>query len=1010
MTRRNFPKLIVTMALVLLCTVMLAGCSKGNAFPSEGINLDKVYLSNGSISVTEGEMYKTLKNKYGLDELTKAINKVVFKEQIDKYNANKNDAKYKSYAEYYVDKACYNLTDKDKINEYDLTTKIKSQKTFLDTLATYGVNVDYTMLSSGEYDIYQDAVCQYYIVDIAIKIYADEIAKKSWDGYVTIEGSKITDRYSEEDFTDAVKAELEKEQTEKIVEEYNKNYKNRGDMLGVLVRFNDANEYDEVLKLLCLKTSGGKWYQIPYDAEAEDFDKYYANYKITNETALTDVEVFAYFMIMFNYINSYRSSIINDMGWSTESIDDIVASFKSVDRSKGVACVNAIKAEAGNEDGTIKYGTVDENDVYTPSEFIAKLTSAEMDPDGDFTLTYDEYYSKYFTIYNHFYSTLKTTGQKFSTKGITYSNSITGNDGTFIGFKLAENKIVKLFNEETVETTDGDGEEAEETKYTFLETEAAVALKAEIIEAILENDVKSMVDGGYEGLVAGVYNYEKLYKNKKIKIYDTDLQLLYSLKNADYKKTSASSKDAVAEVNGTKILAKDLCDSLLNAYAPIVSLSTAFDKWLVAEYQAGRFENQITAKELKESSENAYNYYMSYFANGTDQISGYNLPASVGKKAFMKIAFGATTMKEAIKNYFEPLVLKQLFYSNLDPYYANEGASIGSPYEKLAVFAKNQYDAYFSLTYQNLLIYIDMNGDEELEDPTEYLETLNAAEQAEFKALIEDFCDEIKQFVSEAKSLTTGVSNFATEYNKASRFDERWGKYKKSGLFIKLEASTTSTNTASLVEPFLNRLEEVYNENSNWDATEDPQIKGNFIPFFDHEIGRSYENILVTEYGYHLVLFTAAANKPNAKFDLEASKYKNILYSYKNNSGEVYATKTVDNVLSSTPYPSANQIEVYIRDAELYGSNLNLYTDTYNSVKSTFADVYTRYTSSTHRTMLILEILIKDGFNYEDNANAIRTDKTIEITKLQMDNYADAEDNLYNGWFEAFGYTSKFAK
>ena len=93
MTKKLFPKMLVTLILAFVFTFMLTGCSKGNAFPSEGIDLDKAYLSNSSITVTEGELYKTLKTKYGLDLLTKAINKVVFADQIATYNAHKGDAK-----------------------------------------------------------------------------------------------------------------------------------------------------------------------------------------------------------------------------------------------------------------------------------------------------------------------------------------------------------------------------------------------------------------------------------------------------------------------------------------------------------------------------------------------------------------------------------------------------------------------------------------------------------------------------------------------------------------------------------------------------------------------------------------------------------------------------------------------------------------------------------------------------------------------------------------------------
>lgn len=1004
MSKRYFPKLIVTFALVFLFSFMLTGCSKGNSYPKDGIEYDKAYLTNGTVTLTVGELYENLKTDYGLDLLEKLINKQVFKEQIEKYNAN--EAEYREFLEYYVDEACYQETDKDKLAELDNDVLAKSQKAFLESLITFGVDIDLTQNSDGLYDIYQESVAQYFIADIAIKIFAKELATKEWNGLVELTDDGIIDLYEENELTDAIKAEIEETQTDKIVKKYISDHKEKGDMYGLLIRFTNKTEYNETLKLLCLKAVGGKWYQIPY-TETDDFDSYYANYAIDkDDVALTDVEVFANFIIMYNFLNSYRSSIVNDMGWSSNTIDEIVNDFKTTDRTIANACIAAIKADAGNEDGSVKFGSVNEDTlVYTPSDFITNLLS--FDEDGDFVLEYDEFYTDYTTIYNHFKNTLKTTGQKFSTSGIEYTNKITGSSSTFLGFKLAENMVTKLYNETTTTYTDADGEEAEKTVYTFLDTEAAKELKQTIIDEIIDYEVYLMTDGDYSQLVQSKYAYDGIYK-KNLKIYDADLQLLYAKENALYKKTSSTSSSAIAVINDVEITAKDFCDELVNLYGPIVSLSLVFDKYLVAEYENGYFEGIISDKELNTACENAFNNYMNAFAQGQDQLSGYQLPASIGKKAYMSIAFKANTMKEAVNEYFKPLVLKELYYDNLDLYYETKDGL--DPYEVMAEYAQKEFEEYFSLTYQNLLIYIDMNGDEELEDPNEYLATLTETEATEFKALIEDFADAITAKVEEGTSLANGLSNFATEYNKANLFDETWGKYKKAGLFIKLEASATSTTGASLVEPFYNRLVEVYNDATNWDTVENYRIEGSFVPFFDHEIGKSYDTIVCTEFGYHLVLFTAAGKKPNAEFDSENAKYQNITYNYKNEDGEIYNTVVVKDVLSENAYPSRNQIEVYVRDNELYGSNLNLFTETYTNVKSSLEKVYTRYTSSTHRTLAIIDVLISEGFNFSDKTISKRVNTSINVTINQLDSYKDAEDNIYLDWFEDFGYNSKFAE
>lgn len=1013
MTKKHFPKLFLSTIMLFLLCVVVAGCSNGSRVPTEGINADSVYLSNGTVKVTNGDLYKNLKTTYGLDILTEAINKVVFKDEIAEYYKDPTNEIYKKYFEYFVDKDCYSQTDKTKVDAFTTEERAKAQKAFLDNLKTYNLAIDFTTSADGEYDVYQKAVADYYIVSIAVAIYSYKMAEKEFAGLIelgsTSSSEGIKDIYSESDLTDAIKKEIEDAQTKKIVDYYTSKVENRGDMLGLLIKFNNTNEYQDTIKLLRLKTQGGVWYQIPYK-DVTDFDSYYANYAINKDTdkALTDAEIFAYFIIMFNFINSYRSSIVYDMGWSSTDDIDILVQNISKDVQAGKDVVASIVADCADASGNIKYGTVDEKTgEYTASDFIAKLLSK--DEKGFFTIEYDEYYSSYFSIYNHFFSTLKTTGQRFSTNYITISEDSTdGNQSVFLGFKLAENEKIKLYDEETVKTTDDDGEETETTKYTFVNDD----LKKEIIGKILAERVENIIYNDYSGMVKSRYTYDKIFSKKQVKIYDQDLQTLYSLSNTNYKKTSASSKASVAVINGQEITAKELSETLISRYGAIVSVSLAFDGWLVNAYDEGRFDKEITKSQFKTACENVYTSYMYYFANGTDNVTSHSLPASIGKKAYIQLAFNSSTMKEAIEYYVKPLVLKQLFFGNLDQYYTSEATTGLKPFEVLAEYASNVYNDYFSLTMRNLLITIDMDNKVEQEDPREYVASLTEAEATEFKALVCEFADKIATYVNGAKTKETGLTNFITEYNKASRFDTTWGKFRKAGLFVTLEESATYTNTSSLVPEFYDHLIEVYTDASHWSTVEEPKyVKGDFLPFFDHEVGTSYDNLLVTKYGYHLELFTAAANRSDCRFDSTEEKYQNITFNYKNQDSEIYKTSKVENINNTNATPSANQIEVYVRDYELYSaSNLNLPTSIYTAVKASFSDVYTRYTSSTHRTMIIMQVLSKSNFQFASNDVAKLCDEITDITVKQLDSYAKTEDNLYNNWFEAFGLNVKFAK
>lgn len=990
MTRKDFLKkwlpVILTIVLIISLALIFTSCGRSKTTPYGSLSDSKYYANvNGNgwtYKLSEKELYDNVKLD-SKDTLIKEIDRIVYKDEIEDYKNNvSTNERYQKYLKDAINNACYKTTDEDTISEYKTKTKLTYQRQYLDSLISAGVNVDETLGSDGLYNIYgQDSINEYYEIDIAKKIYTyNKLSKELDEKYCMKDGVFGSDYCGDDVNIDDIDLDEEGKFPKDFYTDYESDYKGKGNLGAIVISFTTEAEYKSTIETLRLATYGSRWYQIEActDEKCETdpvfASKWYAEksaeIKKTNRTDyLKDNEVLAYYLLMYNYMYEYRTSIVFDIlnqeGYDTTNLD-METIFKYINKGtqagadivKTLSESEVVREIAPEDDSELEKFTYD------------KL--ANLDTEDFFTYEYDELSSST-TIRTYIYSTLKaytSNNEDYSSIDSRYSiSSRTQGSTYFIAYKLTQSAD-KEYNAE---------------------------LRNEIRENMIEDSLTSS-----EISSRNLSRYEELFKNKEIKIYDPLLEIIYSVEYSAYKKTQDKSSTAVAVVCGNEILVDDFSKTVLDLYGVNTTVDLVFGEYLKHDET---YTKQISRDDLVTS----YNNYMNYFSNG--YYEGYGYPASIGKESFLRIFFNASSMDEAIDKVILPQQLKALYYTDFD----NQVYNGKTVYELFEKYTKANYDEYLSLTYQNLLIYIDMDNDGKQDNPYE----LSNEKLAEYQELVESLANAIKTRIDSSYGVTkaTAVSNIVTEYQGFSRYQTQafrdyaashpttstdWSKYKKAGIQLLLESSATTTNSeiANFATEFADRLKEVYaNEpgtGSHWD------VDNTFVPFLD-------TTATMTQFGWHVILFTNGAKATSAKFTAANDTkgiYTNLVYNYKYKDAV-----TVANAYNDNDNPSANQIEIYIRDLNTGKKvNVNLPSTSYNvysTVKTYFGSIYTRYTSASYNTILAIKYLKDQNTNpFTTEFNSTRFNKLLDIAERSIDGYIDyeAEAGVYTGWWTDFDY------
>lgn len=415
--------------------------------------------------------------------------------------------------------------------------------------------------------------------------------------------------------------------------------------------------------------------------------------------------------------------------------------------------------------------------------------------------------------------------------------------------------------------------------------------------------------------------YENRY-NHNIKIYDSYLEAIYeynyktfyetTLKLTDYNKyktTKKTKKEVIVSYQATagdkksvkEFTALDLFNRLEAKYASS-SVATLVENYILISDKAlnniynpytNEIYNESDYKNLMNSEINTLrkNFESDYFTYSYLAYYGFtpNFSAKYGWKKFIKDYFVAYSDQELLTvSTYGGTIYSSALATYIDSLY---------DYAAIKDAMQEDYDDWYSSTVINLLITIDYdyNADDSSDDSASLildetkhwendveddkkseLSKTQIALAKELASLIFNVANETNagKLIDQLNAVVTLYNDAAYDYNEdewntarannTSIYDYNYfGKYKLSGLNIKVESAATYDSTSSILEPFADECKKLYQEAANLNLLD----KTFDVPLLSSEA-------FYTDYGYHMIAVTGATSKEDLPTEEEIAIYQ----------------------------------------------------------------------------------------------------------------------------------------
>lgn len=456
-------------------------------------------------------------------------------------------------------------------------------------------------------------------------------------------------------------------------------------------------------------------------------------------------------------------------------------------------------------------------------------------------------------------------------------------------------------------------------------------------------------------LYSDSYSLERYYFEERAKhnivFYDHYLERLYqfayetcyqSLSITDfeeYKLNKKRSKTVVAKIDELQITADDLFTALETKYSPIYVASsvnryqilkdnTLYNPWTKT------IDKKYVNKAVKADVNSVKNYFtLDYFANYYGYyyfgISPYNFDSSYGWDNFIKDYYGVSEEKDL-------LLLSSVFGSQGRVYadslrtYRNKVITYDVINEQMK--KRNNDDKLYDVDVLNVIIYVDYNYDgtadtkKSTSNPKVTEENWNdeqvklAYKLAEIFMTKEDLIETGED--EEEKTRYEKLEEMVEIYNEASCFktpDEnddaltnQFAEFKKAGLFVKLEKSTFD-QCDSLVEEFHDAMHKMWAvaKNSEAGLTETHNML--------YDVVEDGKYAFSSPYGFHAVVvtdFRQPVEAPTAD-EFELYRAMSIVEANRETIESVTSSLENENVKSSKTLRESYNAELKLAQAEV---------------------------------------------------------------------------------------------
>ena len=948
----KFTKIISALVLVFLITITLTACDTANKQPTSGINLDEVYASNGTYSVTVREVFDKLRYNVG-SYLDESIYNVIYAEEIK--TVKENVATYKDRLDELVLEDIYGTSDKEDIAEIkDKDVKIA---TYVDEMYQKGIVISKDEILNETFT----AVYPVYYVEVAKYVAAKNDLTSKFevnDGVINF-GEINDDSY----FT-----------TDDVVNYYKNNYKNKGEVTAILVRFINSAEASNVLKQFGLKESGGKFYQIPLPSDLTEVDnkpKYDAYYDETKlniaTTGLASIDeygngnatVLKVYAAIYNYVYSYR----NPIELTDKTVDDF--------------------ADKGHLQYYYYLKDIIDTDNQSPVEgeyetLVSELLAYEEANDETIVMSNEKLNKYSATLANKIYNLPNPPAEgEDSEYAPYYTKAQSAGSYYYLMYKVDQEADKELFDD------------SDEDNITFPEE------NKEFLQQVLEEMFEEKLNDKY---ISDIMNAR--IDETSIKIYDSivEKQFMYtsgSIFATGYETNKDKNNDLIAEVtykgNTTALSVAQIYNYLEPLYGPQVAQNLLFQKYI---------KDQDKYYGVLESKYDQYvetiETMLYYFSNDYYASSGY--PAEIGTYDFMMLYFGTADVDTAVRNFLMVSDATSAFYSDFSGY------SNDKFYQNVYEYQKDSYEDFYSLTVSGIQVFVDRDEDNV---PDEITDTPLNAEGDTLRSLAEKLLDAV--YTEVANSTTdyeTAINNVIAEYNKSSRIpstnptapESKWAAFRAEGLYVSYSSIGTYTNTSVNVdENIANRVKEL-KDNTN---VVDPKL-GFTSKYLDNE------PLLTDNDKLTYLLVTSAALPTSAKFESD-NEVVNEIYSSIDvilNGEKV----TISGLTYDKDEITVDQIKVYVAEYLLFGDVYSLPTTTVAALDAYVLPILTKFTGTASQYIIERNIIgtvtysyngeLSDAFNDAFTTAYTRSGYMTKYYQILQDVEDQYQAPTYENWWE----------
>jgi len=966
---------IAAIVLVAAGALTLAACNKETKTPYGSLSEENIYVSLDGQTVSETELYDKFRVQ-GVSVLSQMIDDIVLDEYLNDAEtalSNKDEDALEYFTEI-VNEAIFGTSDEESLADlytddndvyvmdieqfvdsmYLLNNTIDSDALFNEILALADTFEGYEEISEIV-DVYQSSLAQY--------LYAKEQLALDVE-------DEDSDYYIED---------------EDIVTYYQANTEGKYDVEALVVRFINLNEANAALYQVGLKSdSKGLWYQIP-DIRIEE-----------GEAGYVDLNAAKY---------SFIKDILEDLELLGKLGDDYtdrskisVSDFEEYYKSYTIDIDRDLYPDDELSNAEVKAKFVEIYNLLNPT------TTLSIDSEGvivdesnepfDITYTYDDLNDYNTSLRSHVYTTLTAeTAIEDATTEKAYSSRIqTFGDFRYLVYKLDDNSA----DEEGILVEDEDDEDV----YVFADTEAADAAKAEALADLIDAKLT-------ETYITTVVS--ALYDDVEVNIYDNTLRILYEQNYGydgdDTNKTGDVLADVTVDGKKTDVLVDEFYNEVEKAYGINLAYDLLTNKILLASD-----EYTVTDDEY-DDYEDQFEDIITAFSS--DSYSSY--PASMGREAFLLVAFGATSNEEAINELYVYPELRDQFLSDYEAHYTDF-------YDKMAQLAALQYDFEKSISVSHLLIYFDQDADGSPDDPAEYLAELPQDTQDEITAGLLSLVEEVYDRLGKYTDFEAGLSAITSEFNETGRIlrgsdgsdgstidlqpELDWAEYRQLGFYMTYEdISSDITNTSNIItgssvldDVFYDRAISLYDDLV---SIEDNEGLFPYLDFYDEiqyesGIDETDLELVQSSFGWHFIMVNSIGEHTSA------------IYSETDDEDEDYMDSDLDlNVYNEDSEKlTASQIEYYLVLSET-DEGAPLPSEVEDAINTYLSPVTSLYTNTYMQRELIFSLLEEATLTDANASNRLSTIRAINIRQFHNYQLSDNNgvfdqnyNNLYGSWFD----------